>query len=166
MSRLFVLLLASSVLAGCASITSESTQLVRVDALDENGAVVSDAKCDLTNDKGTFTNDAGKHSMIGKSGKNLNIKCSSEKRTDVAEGTAVSRAGAGMFGNILFGGGIGAIIDHNTGTAYNYPEWMQVVFGRVLVFDRSDHKDGEPMKGKETLDADKGAQQPADPAAN
>jgi hypothetical protein len=34
-------------------------------------------------------------------------------------GRAISRANAGMAGNIIFGGGIGAIIDHNKGTAYS-----------------------------------------------
>ncbi len=81
----------------------------------------------------------------------MKIRCEADSRDDLAEGTAVSRPGAGMFGNILFGGGIGAIIDHNTGKAYNYPEWMQLVFGRVLIFDRNKHEDGVPMKGQDPL---------------
>lgn len=135
-------------LQACASITAEKTQLVRVDALDEQGAVVADAKCELTNDKGVYEIDSGKHAMVNKSGEDLNISCRSAQRSDEASGVAISRAGAGMFGNILFGGGIGAIIDHNRGTAYNYPEWVQVVFGRIFTFDRSHHKDGQPMQGQ------------------
>lgn len=53
-----------------------------------------------------------------------------------------------MYGNIIFGGGVGAIIDHNRGTAYNYPDWMRVVFGKVFIFDRSDFKTGMPTEGK------------------
>ena len=53
-----------------------------------------------------------------------------------------------MAGNIILGGGIGAIIDHNKGTAYTYPTWMQLVFGQTLVFDRSDEKDGQPVQGR------------------
>jgi len=139
---------------GCASITTDSTQMVRVDALDEQGQVVNDAKCDLTNDNATYQVDAGRHVMVKKSGKNLNIRCESPNREDLAEGTAISRPGAGMFGNIIFGGGIGAIIDHSSGKAYNYPEWMQVVFGRILVFDRTEHEDGVPMAGKEASPPD------------
>lgn len=139
---------ASLLLAGCASITSESTQLVRVDALDEQGDPVPEAKCELANDRGVYKADAGSHVQIAKSGQNLAIKCTSDSRSDAAEGTAISRAGAGMYGNILFGGGIGAIIDHSRGTAYKYPEWMQLVFGKILVFDRTEHKDGVPMAGK------------------
>jgi len=92
--------------------------------------------------------------MVRKSGKNLSLRCESPSREDVAEGTAISRPGAGMFGNIIFGGGIGAIIDHSSGKAYNYPEWMQVVFGRILVFDRTEHEPGVPMAGKEAAPSD------------
>lgn len=147
MQKVVVVGLLSVLLQACASITSEKTQLVRVDALDEQGEMVADAKCELKNDKGAYQIDSGKHAAINKSGENLNISCKSEQRTDEASGAAILRAGAGMFGNILFGGGIGAIIDHNRGTAYNYPEWVQVVFGRIVTFDRSNHKDGQPMQG-------------------
>ena len=64
-----------------------------------------------------------------------------------AVGRAISRANAGLAGNIIFGGGIGAIIDHNKGTAYTYPTWVQLVFGQTLVFDRSTEKDGQPVTG-------------------
>jgi len=139
---------------GCASITTDSTQMVRVDALDEQGVAVNDAKCDLTNDNGTYSVESGRYVVVRKSGKNLNIRCESPTREDLAEGTAISRPGAGMFGNIIFGGGIGAIIDHSSGKAYNYPEWMQVVFGRILTFDRTEHEDGVPMAGKEAVSSD------------
>lgn len=36
-----------------------------------------------------------------------------------------------MLGNIIFGGGIGAIIDHNQGTAYEYPTLLQIILGAV-----------------------------------
>lgn len=144
--RIFVFS-AALILTGCASITSESMQLVRVDALDESGEKVAEARCTLINDKGEYVLEPGKHTMVGKSSKNLNITCVAADRADEATGTLISRAGAGMFGNILFGGGIGAIIDHNRGTAYNYPDWVQLVFGKVLTFDRTKNKEGEPMQG-------------------
>ncbi len=50
-----------------------------------------------------------------------------------------------MFGNILLGGGIGMIVDHNRGTAYTYPTWIQLVFGKTLAFDRRDEKEGHPV---------------------
>jgi len=42
-------------------------------------------------------------------------------------------------------GGIGAVIDHNTGQAYTYPGWLQLIFGRTLVFDRKDEKENTPV---------------------
>ena len=54
-----------------------------------------------------------------------------------------------MFGNIILGGGVGAIVDHVKGTAYTYPNWIQLVFGKTLVFDRTDENEGTPMAGKE-----------------
>lgn len=154
MKRLALAIGATVILAGCASITSESTQLVRIDALDEAGKPVAEATCEVTNDKGVYNIDAGKHATVNKSAKDLNITCSAPEREDQATGTAISRAGAGMFGNILFGGGVGAIIDHNRGTAYNYPAWVQVVFGKIFVFDRTKHKDGVPLQGEEVLVAE------------
>ena len=38
--------------------------------------------------------------------------------------------------NIIFGGGIGAIIDHNTGTGYDYPNQLPVKMGESVVVDR------------------------------
>ncbi len=37
-----------------------------------------------------------------------------------------------MFGNIIFGGGIGAIIDHVSGAAYEYPTFIQVIMGSFV----------------------------------
>ena len=77
----------------------------------------------------------------------LKIKCGKEGQP-LGAATAISRANGRMFGNILLGGGIGAIIDHNKGTAYNYPGWLQVTMGESLLFDRMDQTDeGIPHLG-------------------
>jgi hypothetical protein len=41
-----------------------------------------------------------------------------------------------MFGNIIFGGGIGAIIDHSNGTGYDYPNQIPVRMGESVVVDK------------------------------
>ena len=61
----------------------------------------------------------------------------------------ISRVNAGMFGNIILGGGIGMIVDHKRGAAYTYPTWVQLVFGKTLIFDRAAEKDGQPHTGTE-----------------
>lgn len=83
-----------------------------------------------------------------RSSKDLDIVCKHPENPD-ASARAISRANAGMFGNIILGGGIGAIIDHNKGTAYTYPTWVQLVFGKTLVFDRNAEKEGKPALGLE-----------------
>lgn len=63
------------------------------------------------------------------------IEC---KKEGVQDGflRAISRASGGMFGNIIFGGGIGAIIDHSKGTGYNYPDELPVKMGASTTVDR------------------------------
>ena len=58
-----------------------------------------------------------------------------------------------MFGNIILGGGIGAIIDHNKGTAYTYPQWIRLVVGKALGFDRNKDKDASPNLGADIAPA-------------
>jgi hypothetical protein len=67
-------------------------------------------------------------------------------------------------GNLVFGGGIGAIIDHNKGTAYSYPSWIRIIMGDNLVFDRKDEKENQPLTGSVTTPATPDAA-PATPAA-
>lgn len=82
-----------------------------------------------------------------RSGENLYVVCSKDGE-EAGIDTLISRANGGMFGNILFGGGIGAIIDHNKGTAYSYPDWVRVIMGDNLVYDRKNNKDNELMLGQ------------------
>ncbi|MEZ0209441.1 MAG: hypothetical protein ACAH08_00705, partial [Methylophilus sp.] len=84
--------------------------------------------------------------VVHRSGQNLEVRCHKEHfATGFA--TLVSRANGGMWGNILFGGGIGAIVDHNKGTAYSYPDWVKVILGDNLVFDRKHNVDNQMMTG-------------------
>ncbi len=131
---------------GCASITGDTTHPLRVDTL-ANGKAVRGADCKVTNDYGQVSVKSGDTMQVRSSGKDLDIACVSAENGD-ARGRAISRANAGMAGNIIFGGGIGAIIDHNKGTAYTYPSWVQLVFGQELMFDRNDEKDGAPVPGR------------------
>jgi hypothetical protein len=112
------------------------------------GAMVSGAECRITNDYGTVTAKSGDTTQVRRSSKDLDITCKHPENPE-AVARAIARANAGMVGNIVFGGGIGAIIDHNKGTAYTYPTWIQLVFGKTLVFDRTNEKEGQPVLGTE-----------------
>nr|WP_255662505.1 hypothetical protein [Acidovorax sp. D4N7] len=130
--------------SGCASVINDSTHPIKVETKMPSGELVAGADCKLSNDYGTFTVKSGDTTQIRRSSKDLDILCKDPKNPD-AQARAISRANGGMWGNIILGGGVGAIIDHNKGTAYTYPTWVQLVFGQTLVFDRSVEKDGQPV---------------------
>lgn len=135
---------------GCASIVNETTQPVKIETKHHDGPTVSGVDCRISNDYGSMAVKSGETTQIRRSSKDLDITCKDQDNQE-AVGRAISRANAGLFGNILFGGGIGAIIDHNKGTAYTYPTWVQLVFGKTLVFDRSSEKEGQPVVGTEPV---------------
>jgi hypothetical protein len=140
-------IIASAFMAvGCASIVNDTNQPVKIETHRADGTSVAGADCKITNDYGSFNVKSGETSQVRRSGKDLDIVCKDPVQPE-AVGRAISRANGGMAGNILFGGGIGAIIDHNKGTAYTYPTWVQLIFGQTLVFDRSAEKEGQPVKG-------------------
>lgn len=135
---------------GCASVVNDSTHPMKVETKTESGQLVVGAECKLTNDYGSVSMKSGDTTPVRRSSKDLDILCKHPDNPGAAA-RAVSRANAGMFGNIILGGGIGAIIDHSKGTAYTYPTWVQLVFGKTLVFDRSAEKDGQPTPGTEPV---------------
>lgn len=133
-------------LTGCASITNDTTTPVRIETFNVAGAEIKDVECTLENDYGQQIIKTPVTANVRRSSKDLQITCVKTGEAD-GRGIAISRANAGMAGNILFGGGIGAIIDHNKGTAYTYPQWVQVVMGKLMSFDRKADVEGRPNKG-------------------
>jgi hypothetical protein len=140
------IVVAALALGGCASVVNDTTHPIKVETKTLAGTLVPGADCRLTNDYGTFTVKSGETTAVRRSGKDLDIVCNDPANPE-ATARAVSRANGGMWGNIILGGGVGAIIDHNKGTAYTYPTWVQLVFGQSLVFDRSNEKEGQPVLG-------------------
>ena len=154
MLRLCLLVVSSLALTGCASVINDVTHPMKVETKNAAGTLVTGAECKLTNDYGAFQLRSGETVQVRRSSKDLEIVCKDPANPD-ALARAISRANGGMFGNILLGGGIGAIIDHNKGTAYSYPIWIQMEFGKTLVFDRSTEKDGVPTQGTDPVPAAK-----------
>lgn len=144
---LIVALALQTLLTGCASITKDANQPVKVETYSKKNVAVTGAKCVGKNERGEFTTDSTGVMRPHRSGENLYVVCTKEGEA-AGVGTLISRANGGMFGNILFGGGIGAIIDHNKGTAYSYPDWVRVILGDNLIYDRKNNKDNEVMSGQ------------------
>jgi hypothetical protein len=152
MIRILAALSVAVLATGCASIVNDTTQAMRIETMRSDGTRVSGAECQLSNDYGSTTVRSGTTTQVRRSSKDMDITCKDPSNPE-AVGRAISRANAGMAGNIIFGGGIGAIIDHNKGTAYTYPTWVQLVFGRTLVFDRSAETEAQPVLGTAPLAA-------------
>lgn len=148
MSKLLPALAVALGCTGCASVMNDSTHPIRVETKTQSGELVTGADCSLTNDYGTISMKSGGVVQARRSSKDLDITCKHPTNPD-ATARAISRANSGMWGNIIIGGAIGAIIDHNKGTAYTYPTWMQLVFGKTLMFDRHIESSGQPVTGTE-----------------
>ena len=131
---------------GCASVTQGSNQSLKVETLSKEGVTVGGAECRLSNDKGTSTVRSGETTLVRRSGGNLSVECHLAGQPP-AFGQAVSRVNAGMVGNVLIGGAIGAAIDVGTGAGYTYPTWLQLVFGEERLYDRSGNRSDDPTAG-------------------
>jgi hypothetical protein len=120
----------SAFVTGCASITGTTNQNVSIQTLQSNGAEVSGANCELTNAKGKWFVTTPGSVGITRSNDDMQVMCKKEGH-EPGRAVVVSATKGSMFGNIIFGGGIGAVIDHNTGAAYEYPGFFQVMMGAV-----------------------------------
>jgi len=130
MTKLSVPCLLVAITAGCASITGSKNQPVSVTALHE-GKQIDGADCVLTNDKGTWFVKSPGSTVIQKSGSDLTITCNKDG-VPPGSASAASSANAGAWGNILFGGIVGYVVDASTGAAFDYPTSLGVQMGQVL----------------------------------
>lgn len=144
----FLATLTLASLTGCASVTQDKTQPIKVEALDSTGQKIEKAECILVNDRGEFNVETPRTVQVRKSAGDLTITCKAPEQKP-AEGKLISRTGGAVFGNIILGGVIGAVVDTASGVAYNYPEWVQLVFGKNLVFDRNHTKAGVAQTGQD-----------------
>jgi len=85
--------------------------------------------CTLTNDAGIWFVTSPGSVSIHKSTGDLAIDC---KREDVfGNQTLVSKSNGAVWGNVLLGGGIGYIVDRNTGAGFDYPATVTVMMRKV-----------------------------------
>lgn len=129
----FVLFAAAVGSVGCSTITQSESQSLALTAT--YGGIPVEPQCQLKNDKGSWDAKAPANVPVRKSNEDLEVTCKKEGMPDGLL-KAISRAAGSMFGNIIFGGGIGAIIDHSKGTGYDYPDQLPVKMGEAVVVDR------------------------------
>lgn len=120
----------SALATGCSTLTGEGTsQNLSVMTYTTDNKDLVGAQCELKNDEGAWTAVTPATVMVRRSNKDLMVKCTKAGLSD-ARANVVSKTKANMFGNIIFGGGIGAIIDHNNGSAYEYPPVLKLIMGQ------------------------------------
>jgi len=135
--KILLIITLSLGLYNCASITGETTQPVSLVTKDHAGNTVEGANCKIRNDKGAWEAKSPTFVTVSRSSEDLIVEC---KKAGMQDGSlkGISRAAGSMWGNIVFGGGVGALVDHSRGAGYNYPDILPVVMGKSVIIDRSD----------------------------
>lgn len=131
MKKLYVVgvLAVTAFTSGCASIVSGHNQPLSVESRIK-GAQVTGANCKLSNDKGTWYVATPGSTVVNRSFNDLAIHC--EKDGINPGALAVKSTTKGVaFGNILFGGVIGAGVDMASGAAYDYPSLITIEMGEL-----------------------------------
>ena len=142
-----LLALMVSMFSGCASLTKEDYQRVQVETYSKDNVLIANVKCRARNERGDWLVFSSGPLTVHRSAQNLLVTCEKEGEA-TGYATLVSRLNDGMVGNVFYGGGVGAILDDYNGNGYSYPDWVRVVMGENLVFDRKENKRGQVMLGK------------------
>ncbi len=124
-------------LGGCSTLTGSEIQSVSVQSREKAGNEVSGAACELTNSKGKWFVTTPGSVTIRRSNDDMIVACT-KQGLETGNASVESATKGSMFGNIVFGGGVGAIIDHSKGTAYEYPNLIQVVMGMFTKINAPD----------------------------
>jgi hypothetical protein len=137
--------LAGALATGCASIVTGQNQSLSVETR-HNGSPVSGASCRLNNDKGTWYATTPGTVTVQRSYGDLSVRCEKEKHEP---GLAVAKSSTKgmMFGNILFGGIIGAAVDAGSGAGYDYPSLITVEMSGSSILEAPKPEAGEQATG-------------------
>jgi hypothetical protein len=125
------LLAGATTLTGCASIVNGNNQVVSVEAR-HKGQHVFGASCTLVNPKGTFFVTTPGTVTVRRAYDDMNVKCDKD---GMGSGIAAVKSSTKpmAFGNIIFGGVVGAAIDVGSGAAYDYPTLISVIMEESVV---------------------------------
>jgi len=113
---------------GCASISGERMQPVTVKTVQDN-VEIAGIGCTLTNDAGSWFVTSPGSISVHKSTGDLVVDC--KKEGLAGNQTLVSKSNGAVWGNVLIGGGIGYIVDRNTGAGFDYPAAVTVMLRKL-----------------------------------
>jgi hypothetical protein len=113
-------------ITACASITGGRYQKVDVHSQTSSGVPITGAACALTNDYGTVNVQTPGTAKVHRSSTPLSVNCTKNGSTVAQQVYPASIRGM-VWGNILFGGLIGIVIDFSNGAAHHYSKQLQVL---------------------------------------
>lgn len=116
------LIFGASTLVSCASIVNGTNQKVSV----QTGSVKG-AACSLENNKGKWHVNTPGTVNVNRSFNDLDVQCNKKGYRTVSKKVASKTKGM-VFGNVIFGGAIGAGVDIADGAAYDYPSDINIPF--------------------------------------
>ena len=116
-------------ITGCASVTGSKLQPVSVQTALDNKEVAG-IGCTLTNDAGKWFVTTPGSVTVNKSTGDMAVDCVKDANI-VGHETVVSKSNGAVWGNIILGGGIGYIVDRNTGAGFDYPNTITVMLRKI-----------------------------------
>lgn len=127
LSKKIAVLVVTGSLSACASIVGGRYQPVSVDArtASQSQSIVG-ADCTLTNDRGVVHVITPGTANVHRAAAPLAISCE-KNGTKIGEASLPAHVRGMVWGNILFGGLIGIIVDFSDGAAHHYPQTATVV---------------------------------------
>jgi uncharacterized protein YceK len=131
--EVFVAMVAVTLVSGCASIVNGQNQSLSVQT-QKAGKQVAGASCKLSNPDGVWFVTTPGSTTVDRSFENLVIQCDKEG-FGPGLNSVKSSTKAMAFGNIIFGGVIGAGVDMASGAAYDYPELITIEMGDAVILE-------------------------------
>ena len=128
MKKVYALVLTLPFFVGCASITGSKLQPVSVQTVVDSKEV-SGVGCTLTNDAGKWFVTSPGSVTVQKSTGDMTVECVKDELR--GRETVVSKAQGMLWANIVAGGGIGYVVDRNTGAGFDYPNSITVFLNKV-----------------------------------
>jgi hypothetical protein len=111
-------------LTACVSITGGRYQNVTVEARAADQSIAAD--CTLSNGSGTAHVVTPGTAVVRRSSQSLNVTCAKDGK-QIAQQSYESNVRDMVWGNILFGGLIGIVVDFSNGAAHHYPDKLSVL---------------------------------------
>jgi hypothetical protein len=146
----------ASALSGCATVVDGSKQEMSLSSSPQQGA-----DCTLHSTEGTWTLTTPGSVKVHKTKNDLMIDCTKDGFKP-GHMVAIAHFGGATFGNIVLGGGVGAIVDAASGANYYYDSPLVVPLGEPLSPPAPEKPAAEPAAAGTTGGTGAPAAKPAD----